>query len=41
MAQCCTVVVLRMREWIASGNRIRSAVRTPSNELETIDAKEL
>ena len=29
-----------MREWIASGNRIRSAVRTPSNELETIDAKE-
>ena len=29
-----------MREWIASGNRIRSAVRTPSNEQETIDAKE-
>ena len=29
-----------MREWIASWSRIISAVRTPSNELDTIDAKE-
>ena len=40
MAQCCIVVVLRMREWMARWNRIRSAVRPSSNELETIDEKE-
>ena len=29
-----------MREWMARWNRIRSAVRPSSNELETIDEKE-
>ena len=40
VTQCCIVVVLRMREWMARWNRIRSAVRPSSNELETIDEKE-
>ena len=40
VTQCCIVVVLRMREWMARWDRIRSGVRPSSNELETIDEKE-